>query len=399
MHILYLTTVLPSQRKTGGEIASQCFIDALEKDGHQVTVVGYQRHGDTSTKKENEICIGSRHIETNKSQLYPFIWMGCGLIKNLPYSSAKYYSASYKNQIATLLKNQSFETLIIDHAQLGWLLPSLKKHFNKIIFIAHNIEHEIYDAQLSNPNSHLAKPVYRREAHRIKSIEDNLAENSQQVWTLTQHDWKYFQHINSATQVFDVPSALKTSPQPTRVKTCDVGIIGSWTWKANMQGLQWFFTNVYPKLPTNLSIRVAGKGAEWLDGLYPNVEYSGFVPDVQAFLTEAKTIAIPSISGGGIQIKTLDAIASGSPIVATPTALRGIFDYPSGIKVIKEADDFAHTLVEMVISSQVGSETLTKLHQERLLWSQNRYKKFIADVNQALLMLDNTKNKLSKIHL
>ncbi|AFZ03442.1 glycosyltransferase [Calothrix sp. PCC 6303] len=391
MNILYLTTVLPSQRKTGGEIASQCFIDALEKDGHEVKVVGYQRHGDVSTKKQNEISVGYRHIETKKSQFYPLIWMGCGLIKNLPYSSAKYYSARYENQVKKLLENNSFETVIIDHAQLGWLLPSLKHKFKQVVFIAHNIESEIYHAQFNNSKSYLARPIYHRETRRIKSLEDNLAKNVQQVWTLTHHDWKYFQHINTATQVFDIPSPLETLAQPSKLKTCDVGIIGSWTWKANMEGLQWFFANVYPNLPKSLSIRVAGKGAEWLDSLYPNVEYSGFVPDVQTFLTEARTIAIPSISGGGIQIKTLDAIASGSPIVATPTALRGIFDYPSGITVSEESNDFAHALVEMVASNQIVNETLYKLHQERFLWSKNRHKKFISDVSQALMMLEKAK--------
>ncbi len=69
MNILFLTTVLPSQRKTGGEIASQSFIDALEKAGHNVVVVGYQRRGDTPTVT-SEISIGERYIETHKSSYY-----------------------------------------------------------------------------------------------------------------------------------------------------------------------------------------------------------------------------------------------------------------------------------------------------------------------------------------
>jgi polysaccharide biosynthesis protein PslH len=389
MNILYLTTVLPSQRKTGGEIASQCFINALEEDGNQVTVVGYQRSGDSNITKSSEISLGYRHIETSKSRLQPFIWMGCSFIKNLPYSAAKYYSDHYKNQVNQLLKNQLFEILIIDHAQLGWLLPLLKQKFNKIIFVAHNIEHEIYQAQLGNPSNYLTKSIYHREASQIKSIEDHLAQNTQQVWTLTENDQKYFRQINLDTQVFDVPAGLAISSVSSLVKSYDIGIIGSWTWKANMEGLQWFFKSVYPHLSTNLSIRVAGKGGEWLDGLYPNVEYSGFVPDVQTFLTQARTIAIPSVSGGGIQIKTLDAIASGSPIVATPTALRGIFDYPSGITVVEEASDFAHSLVNAIAFSHNGRETLSQLQQERFTWSQKRHQQFITDVSDALLTFKN----------
>jgi hypothetical protein len=49
-------------------------------------------------------------------------------------------------------------------------------------------------------------------------------------------------------------------------------------------------------------------------------------------MAQAKVVAIPTLSGGGIQIKTLDAIASGSAIVATPVALRGISDPPATVQ-------------------------------------------------------------------
>ena len=67
MKILYLTTVLPRKRKTGGEIASQCFIDALAQSGHNVVVVGYQRKNDAIEKISSEISVDERYIETNKN--------------------------------------------------------------------------------------------------------------------------------------------------------------------------------------------------------------------------------------------------------------------------------------------------------------------------------------------
>lgn len=76
MKILYLTTVIPSSRRTGGEIASQNFIDALEQSGHDVLVFGYQRLSDVKQLKRNEIIVGKRHIESHKSQFYPLLWMG-----------------------------------------------------------------------------------------------------------------------------------------------------------------------------------------------------------------------------------------------------------------------------------------------------------------------------------
>jgi polysaccharide biosynthesis protein PslH len=395
MNILFLTTILPSQRKTGGEIASQSFIDALEKDGHRVVVVGYQRRGDIAVTKTNEISTGKRYIETHKSSYYPLLWMGLSVIIKLPYSATKYYSNNYVKTVKTLVENEEYDFVIIDHAQIGWIANIVRKSISRIIFIAHNIEHEIYLALDSTHNS-LSKQIYKREASLIKTTEHNLATIAKQVWTFTPHDSQYFQKLNCNTQVFDLPSNLalsSTFSHQTSLDSFDIGIIGSWTWNANSLGLKWFFQAVYPHLPKTLSIHVAGKGAEWLAQQYTNVKYCGFVPDVQAFMAQAKVIAIPSITGGGVQIKTLDAIASGSPIVATPVALRGITEYPSYIKVAEKADEFARTLVDLLnfnafkecyAPKSASFDHRIKLFQEQLHWSQTRQQRFFQKVVDAI---------------
>lgn len=287
MKILYLTTVLPSGRRTGGEIASQCFINALKQCGHDVLVVGYQRPNDTKPKNENEIVIEQRYIETEKSKYYSFLWMALSLFKHLPYSAAKYYSKKYFTKIKSILHRDNYETVIIDHAQLGWLLPLFPKE-SKVIFIAHNLEHQLYEAQLKNAQRSLSKYIYKREAHLIKKMEDKLAVSSKQVWTLTPHDSNYFYSQNQISKVFHLPSIRTKPPKNAVTKYCDIGIIGSWTWKANKYGLEWFFQAVYPHLPTNISIHVAGSGAQWLMEKYPNVKYCGFVNDAQLFMAQAK---------------------------------------------------------------------------------------------------------------
>ncbi len=389
MKILYLTTVLPSQRRTGGEIASQCFIDTLQQLGNEVLVIGYQRKDSILKKKQNEIAVSQRYIETDRAKFYPFFWIFLSLFKNLPYSSEKYYSHAYIKKIKLVLSRKNCDLVIIDHAQLCWLTPLITEKI-QVIFIAHNIEHEIYLEHLKHTRNYLLRKVYEREAELIKKMENNLAKTAKQIWTLTPHDHKYFSSLNQATKVFSLPPSSNVSSTKSVNKTCDVGMIGNWTWKANASGLEWFFQAVYPYLPPDLSIQIAGLGAEDLQGKYSNVKYCGFVPDAQAFMTEAKIIAIPSIAGGGIQIKTLDAIANGSLIVATPVALRGISEHPSFVKVAETPEEFAHSVVELLASNTASNfceEALAKLRQERLTWLQNRREQFLKDIASALNIL------------
>ena len=386
MKILYLTTVLPSRKRTGGEIASQCFINALKSCGNEVLVVGYQRPGDTNSTNENEVVVEQRYIETEKSKYHPFIWMILSFLKQLPYSAAKYYSKKYFQKIRKILQANDYEIIIIDHAQLGWLLPLLNNEY-KVIFIPHNVENKLYEMLLKKAQTYISKYIYKRESHLIKKMEEHLAVSCKQVWTLTSDDFDYFYTHNQNCKAFHLPSSWTIPPKNSAIKNCDIGIIGSWTWKANKSGLEWFFQAVYCYLPTNITIHVAGSGATWLLEKYPNVKYYGFVPDAQAFMALAKVIAIPSISGGGIQIKTLDAIASGSPIVATNIAMRGISDYPSAIKIADEPETFAFHLMQLLSlhkKSDFYELERTKLLDNRLTWSVLRREQFYSSVKSAI---------------
>ncbi len=381
MKILFLTNILPGKENSGGEILSQGLIDALSYSGHEVVVVGYQRKNDSYDHNPDEFIVEKRYIETRKAKFHPILWMMLSFAKGFPYSSAKFYSATYLRKVKDLLSKETYDIVIIDHSQLGWLKDIVLSKKLKLIFNTHNIEHEIYLEHCQKTGSPVSKWIYKREAALIKDMEDALARVAQEVWTLTPHDASYFSTVTTEEKirVLNVPSHFETLLNRPVVKTCDIGILGTWTWKANMDGLKWFFEAVHPHLPEHLSIQVAGKGADWLHGQYPNVKYCDFISDAQAFMGQAKVIAIPSISGGGVQIKTLAAIASGSSIVATPFALRGISNYPSCVRVADRPEDFASNLVELLASPLVQESC-----QEAIVWSQKRREQFVSDVANAV---------------
>ena len=380
MNILFLTTVLPGKKRNGGEIVSQYLIDALRQNGDRVLVLGYTPRGGEYQTQFDEISVGERYIETELAKYYPLIWMLLSYLKGLPYSVEKYYSKIYAAKVAELLARDNYDTVIIDHAQIGWLKDIPLIATTKLIFNTHNIEHEIYLEQMKKTTNPILKQIYQREARLVKALEDRLAVMANRVWTLTSNDADYFIRMKSIdrVKVFNVP--VNEVMFADRVSTSfDVGMVGTWMWQPNKEGLQWFFESVYPLLPTTLSIQIAGKGADWLYDKYPNVKYCGFVPDPQAFIAQAKVVAIPSTTGGGIQLKTLEAIAAGAVILATPTALRGIADYPKLVNVATTPADFADRLIKLIDRPTIDDE-----RREAIDWSRRRREQFERDVAAAI---------------
>lgn len=377
MNILYCTTVLPSRRRTGGEIASQSFIDALRQAGHSVTVFGYRRPEDTTPVGLGEVVVGVRPIETEAAGIKPLAWMLSALLLGRPYSSEKYVSDDYRQVLREHLRIDAGSVVVLDHAQMAFLASDLPST-QALVFVAHNVETELYSSQLASVVSKLRRYLLLREARLIGRLEFGLAGRASQTWVLTEHDASIFRRESSCRNVvrLDLPGVARVADGMRQCKfSWDVGLIGTWTWGANAQGLRWFVDKVVPRLPREVQVAVAGKGADGF--IKPPVESLGFVPDAMDFMSACRVVCIPSIAGGGVQIKTIDAIASGRPIVATSVALRGIEEPPESVSVTDDPELFALRVAEAVVRQVAGS-------QEAVDWARLRAERFATQIQRLI---------------
>jgi len=380
MRALFITTILPHKKQMGSEVASQAMIEAIRANGVEVDVLGYVRPDDRSPPAAGEIAVQARYIESRSAKLYPIAWLLRSVVGRLPYTVAKYRSAEYRKFIVNLTAQFQYDFVVIDHPQMGWAARSMLDEEVPLVFVAHNVEHEMY-AQLATARGGIAmRAIFERESKLVKRMEDWLAAMATEVWTLTGHDAAYFERRASSAKVRELPvpasSSACSSDMP--VKRVDVALIGSWAWAANREALNWFLDEVCRIVPASISIQIAGKGGEYASGRYPNVRYIGFVPDAVSFLQSAKVVAIPTLSGGGIQIKTLDAIASGSSIVATSCAVRGILDAPDTVTVADDAQSFAAKL-----TNGAGTAWSKEQSERAITWSNNRERRFLLEVQRA----------------
>jgi len=379
MKALFLTTILPHGKQMGSEVASQALIDGLRANGVEVDVVGYVRPGDHTRLARGEIAVQSRYIESRNAKFYPLLWLLCSVAWRQPYTAAKYRSADYGRLVAKLTEPGNYDFVVIDHPQMGWAVRSIVCRDVPLVFVAHNVEHDMY-AQLAAQSGIGMRAIFSRESKLVERMENWLAGICAEIWTLTAHDAKHFEASSPTAKIREIaiPASATVRVTTAGLKEFDVALIGNWAWAANREALIWFLDEVCEMLPSSMSIRIAGKGAEFAASRYPNVHYVGFVPDAVAFLQSAKVVAIPTLSGGGIQIKTLDSIASGSLVVATQCAVRGISDLPDTVTVVSDVDSFAAQLVS-VVHGPCAQERSDHAHA----WSAARSREFVLQMQRA----------------
>lgn len=98
---------------------------------------------------------------------------------------------------------------------------------------------------------------------------------------------------------------------------------------ANFLGIVWFLEEVLPLAP-GVDVKIVGN----IDGAFraraPTLLkrhaalFQGRVADLDAVYANAAAILLPTTEGHGISIKTIEAMSSGAPLIATPHAFRGM---------------------------------------------------------------------------
>ena len=158
-------------------------------------------------------------------------------------------------------------------------------------------------------------------------------------------------------------SRVKTaSPWRERI---DLLFVGQST-DPNLAGMKWFFEQVWP-LVTDRGYRLSIVGKiEMLVRVYlPEIyhkfssHFVGPVTELAPYYAAARCIVAPMVSGTGISIKTVEALALGIPFVGTSKAYRGMpMDQLSlyGLKPYDTPQSFADAIAEALADEKSAAE-------------------------------------------
>ena len=143
--------------------------------------------------------------------------------------------------------------------------------------------------------------------------------------------------------------------RPMRVASPQLVFVGVLDYFPNLNGLQWFCSQVLPGLRQRfpaIGLDIVGRNPthECVElGKLPGVRLVGQVDDVRPYILAADIAIAPLRIARGIQNKVLEAMAMGRPVVASPQAFEGIDARPGeDVVVAGAADAFADAVVALL---------------------------------------------------
>jgi glycosyltransferase involved in cell wall biosynthesis len=114
--------------------------------------------------------------------------------------------------------------------------------------------------------------------------------------------------------------------------------IGAMNWMHNEEGIRWFLDEVWPEVHKKypeIKFFLAGRYMpSWLvDGYRPQIKVVGEVESANDFVQAHDIAIVPLLSGSGIRIKIIEAMALGKAVITTEVGAEGIL-YQNDVNIL-----------------------------------------------------------------
>jgi len=178
------------------------------------------------------------------------------------------------------------------------------------------------------------------------------------VFTLSvvDREWAERLYPGVSFRVLRYPGGLGFTGLPRMEIPGRILFLGALNRPQNIESVRYFLDKVWPAVRERVpdaEFRVAGGGLprdlarEMTED--PRIVVTGYVGNIEEEYKSASVFVAPVLTGGGIIVKILDALAAGVPVVTTPFGNEGICAMEGeGILVSQDPDQFTQNILALL---------------------------------------------------
>jgi glycosyltransferase involved in cell wall biosynthesis len=207
-------------------------------------------------------------------------------------------------------------------------------HGTPVVLAHHNVESDLIAQRCARESGGVRAAYLHREARKLRSLEATAGVQTAVNIVVSELDAARLRAIAPDARIDVVENGVDCEYWNTAEQTPSTNRIvfaGTLGWYPNRDAVEFILGQIWPALASRgpaYRLALVGRdppsAARAAERADPRVEVPGFVPDVRPYLAGALACVCPIRVGGGTRLKILDALASGTPVVATEVAVEGL---------------------------------------------------------------------------
>ena len=326
MNILFLSSWYPYPPDNGSKLRVYNLLRALAKK-HTIFLISFAERPPTNPPPELKALCQEIYAVPRPAYNPGSARALTGLLSLTPRSVLDTYQPLMAAQIEKVLQEKAIDLVIASQ----WRTAAYQTTFAHIPAIYEEVETGVLSSKVTQAASPLQRlrhylpllklRVYLRRLLPRFQASTVVSEDEKGLLRELVPDYKAVHVVPNGIYSADYDD-VQVTPQPeTLIFT------GALSYFANLEGIQWFLSEVYPIVQAEVSavkLVITGKN----DGISlttaDNVTLTGFVEDIRPLIASARVSIAPLLVGGGTRLKILEAMALGTPIVTTTKGVEGL---------------------------------------------------------------------------
>ncbi len=361
MKILFFAYDLPFPLTSGGKIRAYHFIKNLARK-HEVNLFCWYRDEEQKEylPELKKYCRSIYLFKRRKP--WSCLNILLKLVTFLPFASVTYYSNDIIKKLKELIREEKFDVAHFESFYPALYLPLVKKLGVKTLMANENIEWQIYDKYAASRGFPL-NPLLRLEVGRMRQYEEFLWSQADINIALSIADQKEIQRVTHGPCPL-IPNGVNISDfKPSRhQQNRNILIyVGTLKYQQNNEAVFRFLKTAYPLIKAEIKgvklILVSWYKPDWLKKYLSSdpsiiLRQEKDIP-IAEFFKEADVLVAPLRIAGGTNIKMLEALVAGLPVLTTSVGAKGFGDeFRPVLTVADEEREFATQAITLLNDSK-----------------------------------------------
>lgn len=254
------------------------------------------------------------------------------LVTSDSYNVNRFFSTDFDRRLIEILRRTKYDIIHLESLFMTPYIDTIRKLSKaRIILRSHNLEHLIWE-RLANSTGNTAKRMYLKHlASKLKKYEMKTINEVDGIAAISYEDTKRFKDFKCKVPIVTIPFGIDLKQydfvQSKADKLNKLFHIGAMNWEPNKEGINWFVDEILPLIKDeDVSMHLAGRAMPgYLKELNSTqLVVHGEVDNAKTFMQDHDIMIVPLLSGSGIRIKIIEAMACGKAVISTSVGAEGI---------------------------------------------------------------------------
>ena len=251
-----------------------------------------------------------------------------GLLSPTPRSVLDTFQPEMAMRIEQLLKEEAIDLIIASQ----WWTAAYYQSFGRVPAIYEEVETGVFTSKLLQASTPLKRLRHALPLLKLRLYLRRLLPQFQACTVVSDVEKSLLQRLVPGSRNIQViPNGVEAADYERadqQARQSDTMIFtGSLSYAANLDSMRWFLSEVFPKIQgqaPDTKLMITGHSDNFTLPQANNVILTGFVDNVRPLIASAWISLAPIRVGGGTRLKILEAMASGTPVVATTKGAEGL---------------------------------------------------------------------------